>query len=43
VTLLLLLAALQGDTASFVISDFRFASGETLPVLRLHYRTLGRP
>src|SRR5207245_8747655 len=25
------------------ISDFRFASGETLPVLRLHYRTLGRP
>jgi len=43
VTLLLLLAALQGDTASFAIPDFRFASGETLPVLRLHYRTLGRP
>ena len=42
-TLLLLLAALQGDTANFAISDFRFASGETLPVLRLHYRTLGRP
>ncbi len=42
-TLLLLLAALQGDTASFAIADFRFASGETLPVLRLHYRTLGRP
>ena len=42
-TLLLLLAALQGDTASFTIADFRFASGETLPVLRLHYRTLGRP
>ena len=41
--LLLLLAALQGDTASLAISDFRFASGETLPVLRLHYRTLGRP
>jgi len=28
-TLLLLLAALQGDTASFAIADFRFASGET--------------
>ncbi|OLD60140.1 MAG: hypothetical protein AUF60_02510 [Gemmatimonadetes bacterium 13_1_20CM_69_28] len=42
-TLLLLLAALQGDTATFTIADFRFASGETLPVLRLHYRTLGRP
>src|SRR5207244_12701145 len=41
--LLLLLAALQGDAANFAISDFRFASGETLPVLRLHYRTLGRP
>lgn len=30
----------QGD---FVIRDFRFASGETLPELRLHYRTLGKP
>src|SRR5262245_55038538 len=28
----------QGD---FVIENFRFASGETLPKLRLHYRTLG--
>ena len=27
----------------FVIPDFRFASGETLPQLRLHYRTLGEP
>jgi homoserine O-acetyltransferase/O-succinyltransferase len=27
----------------FVIRDFRFASGETLPELRLHYRTLGEP
>src|SRR5438445_659920 len=35
-------AAVQGDTASLAISDFRFASGETLPVLRLYYRTLGR-
>ena len=29
----------QGD---FVIDDFRFSSGETLPHLRLHYRTLGK-
>ena len=27
----------------FVLKDFRFASGETLPELRLHYRTLGAP
>ena len=40
---LLLAAAAQGDTGSFVIGNFRFASGETLPELRLHYRTLGRP
>lgn len=25
------------------IADFRFASGETLPELRIHYRTLGTP
>jgi homoserine O-acetyltransferase/O-succinyltransferase len=30
----------EGD---FVIGDFRFASGETLPELRLHYRTYGTP
>ena len=41
-TLLLLIAALQADSASFAIRDFPFASGETLPVLRLHYLTLGR-
>ena len=28
----------EGD---YVIKDFRFASGETLPELRMHYRTLG--
>lgn len=33
-------AAAEGD---LVVRDFRFASGETLPALRLHYRTLGRP
>jgi homoserine O-acetyltransferase/O-succinyltransferase len=27
----------------FVIRDYRFASGETLPELRLHYRTYGTP
>lgn len=30
----------EGD---FVLRDFRFRSGETLPELRLHYTTLGRP
>jgi homoserine O-acetyltransferase/O-succinyltransferase len=30
----------QGD---YVARDFRFASGETLPALTLHYRTLGTP
>jgi homoserine O-acetyltransferase/O-succinyltransferase len=30
----------QGD---FIIRDFKFDSGETLPELRLHYRTLGTP
>ena len=30
----------EGD---FVLRDYKFASGETLPELRLHYRTLGQP
>ena len=29
--------------ADFFVRDFRFESGETLPELRLHYRTLGKP
>jgi homoserine O-acetyltransferase len=33
-------AAVEGD---YVIRDFHFASGETLPELRLHYTTLGKP
>ena len=41
--LLLLLAAAQGDSGSFVIRNFGFASGETLPELRIHYRALGGP
>jgi homoserine O-acetyltransferase len=30
----------EGD---FVVRGFKFASGESLPELRLHYRTIGRP
>ena len=30
----------EGD---FTFRDFKFQSGETLPELRLHYRTLGKP
>jgi homoserine O-acetyltransferase/O-succinyltransferase len=33
-------APVEGD---YVIRTFRFASGETLPELRIHYRTLGKP
>ena len=29
----------QGD---YTLHDFRFASGETLPEVRMHYRTLGK-
>src|SRR5881396_3438330 len=29
--------------SDYTIRDFRFTSGETLPELRLHYRTLGKP
>jgi homoserine O-acetyltransferase len=30
----------EGD---FIARDFKFTSGETMPELRLHYRTLGKP
>jgi homoserine O-acetyltransferase len=33
-------APTEGD---YVVRDFKFTSGETLPELRLHYRTLGKP
>ena len=33
----------QPTPGDFVIKDFKFASGETLPELRIHYRTLGTP
>ncbi len=37
-------AALPAATeGAVVLHDFRFASGETLPELRLHYTTLGTP
>lgn len=46
----LALALLQGQPApaapvegDFLIKDFRFTSGETLPELRIHYRTYGTP
>lgn len=29
--------------ADYTLHDFHFASGESLPELRVHYRTLGRP
>ena len=33
-------APTEGD---YIVRDFKFTSGETLPELRLHYRTLGKP
>lgn len=33
-------APVEGD---HVIRDFKFASGEALPELRIHYRTIGKP
>src|SRR5215218_5538455 len=34
------LSPAHGD---FVIKNYRFTSGEVLPSVRLHYRTLGKP
>ncbi len=33
----------QPQAGDFVLHDFHFANGETLPELRMHYRTLGTP
>ena len=41
--LAMLLAALAVTGSDLLVRDFRFASGETLPELRIHYRTLGSP
>jgi homoserine O-acetyltransferase/O-succinyltransferase len=35
--------AAAGAEGDFVMRDFRFADGSTLPELRIHYVTLGRP
>jgi homoserine O-acetyltransferase/O-succinyltransferase len=50
ITCLLLLAASaqaadlpQPDPADFTIKNFRFASGEALPEVRIHYHTYGTP
>lgn len=51
VALLLITAAAWGQTRGYpppspgdhIIKDFKFASGESLPELRIHYRTLGEP
>src|SRR4051812_1684098 len=50
ILLALLLAPLPATAATwptsegdFLIKDFRFRSGETLPELRIHYTTLGTP
>src|SRR6202008_2841817 len=31
------------EAGDYMIKDFKFKSGETLPELKLHYRTIGRP
>jgi homoserine O-acetyltransferase/O-succinyltransferase len=31
------------EQRDFIIKDFKFRSGESLPELRMHYRTLGKP
>jgi homoserine O-acetyltransferase len=36
-------ARAQPDTGTYLMRDVRFRSGETLPELRLHYMTMGRP
>jgi len=33
----------SGTPGEYLIHNFRFASGETLPELRIHYLTLGKP
>jgi hypothetical protein len=35
--------ALTTKEGEFVVHDFKFRSGETLPALKLHYTTLGTP
>jgi homoserine O-acetyltransferase len=37
------LTSLQPHEGDFVIRDFKFADGESLPEVRLHYTTIGEP
>src|SRR3954467_5256846 len=37
------IAAAQRSDADFIARDFKFVSGETMPELRIHYTTLGKP
>src|SRR6267143_5569498 len=47
--LLLPVGALRGaeypapNEGDYIIRDFKFTSGETLPELKIHYRTIGKP
>src|SRR5438093_10493460 len=41
--LVFLLQAPQPAEHDFIIRNFAFTSGETLPELRIHYRTYGTP
>ena len=34
---------LAPESVDYTIHDFKFRSGEVLPELRIHYRTLGKP
>jgi homoserine O-acetyltransferase len=36
-------ASAQGDTGSVMLRDVKFASGESLAVVRIHYRAIGTP
>ena len=31
------------QTGDYIIKDYKFVSGESLPELKLHYRTIGTP
>ena len=33
----------SASAGDFVLKDFQFTDGETLPELKLHYRTIGQP
>ena len=37
------ITAMASAEGNYTIKDFHFADGETLPQLRIHYRTLGKP